>query len=82
MSFYCPRCVKNWWPYETSDGACPTCGGGTRRVQEDGDSGRVRLRDARSNIQQTEVIDTLEVWFALPPAEPKRPLARAPEKLS
>ncbi len=31
MSYYCSECVVNWWPYQTNDGSCPTCGGGTVR---------------------------------------------------
>ena len=34
MSYYCSECVVNWWPYQTRDGCCPRCGGGTTRRQE------------------------------------------------
>ncbi len=34
MSYYCSECVVNWRPYQTDDGDCPTCGGGTVRRHE------------------------------------------------
>jgi hypothetical protein len=34
MSYYCSECVVNWWPYQTDDGHCPTCGGGMVPRQE------------------------------------------------
>ncbi len=34
MTYYCAECVVNWWPFMCTDGACPVCGRGTKRVQE------------------------------------------------
>ena len=34
MSYYCSECVVNWWPYQTKQGCCPKCGGGTVLRQE------------------------------------------------
>lgn len=34
MSYYCSECVVTWWPDQTDQGQCPTCGGGTVRTQE------------------------------------------------
>lgn len=31
VTYYCPECCVNWHPFHCSDGACPECGGGTRR---------------------------------------------------
>ena len=31
MSHYCSECEVHWWPYQTTDGRCPQCGGGSRR---------------------------------------------------
>jgi hypothetical protein len=31
MTYYCPECVVNWWPYQAKDGCCPECGKGTTR---------------------------------------------------
>ena len=34
VSNVCTECVVNWMPYQTPDGRCPVCGGGTVRRQE------------------------------------------------
>jgi ssDNA-binding Zn-finger/Zn-ribbon topoisomerase 1 len=34
MSYHCPECDVNWWPYQTDRGHCPSCGAGTVRRQE------------------------------------------------
>lgn len=31
MTYYCSECVMNWHPFHCTDGACPECGGGTKR---------------------------------------------------
>ncbi len=31
MTYYCPQCVTNWYPFMCRDGACPECGTGTKR---------------------------------------------------
>ncbi|MGH2941340.1 MAG: hypothetical protein ACRDLN_00995 [Solirubrobacteraceae bacterium] len=42
MSYYCTECTVNWWAYQTDDGQCPTCGGGTvRAARHAGDSADV-----------------------------------------
>lgn len=38
MSYYCSECV-NWWPDQTDQGQCPTCGGGTAHGQEPASDG-------------------------------------------
>lgn len=34
MTYYCSECVVNWAPYQTTQGCCPECGGGTVRRHE------------------------------------------------
>jgi len=34
MSYFCPECLVNWWPYQAKGGCRPRCGGGTSRPQE------------------------------------------------
>jgi hypothetical protein len=34
MTYYCSECVMNWHPFHCIDGACPECGGGTKRSYE------------------------------------------------
>ncbi len=34
MTYFCGECCMNWWPYQCTDGCCPTCGGGTRRTYD------------------------------------------------
>ena len=34
MTYFCPDCCIAWFPYMTNGGACPECGGGTRRTNE------------------------------------------------
>ncbi|MEA2188709.1 MAG: hypothetical protein QOK16_3720 [Solirubrobacteraceae bacterium] len=34
MSYYCSECVVNWFPHQTDQGQCPTCGAGMVRKQE------------------------------------------------
>lgn len=34
MTYYCPECVMNWHPFQCAGGACPQCGGGTRRSHD------------------------------------------------
>ena len=34
MTYYCPDCVVNWHPFHCNQGACPECGGGTRRSHD------------------------------------------------
>lgn len=36
QSFYCPDCALNWTPAQAKK-ACPVCGGGTVRKQNDPD---------------------------------------------
>lgn len=31
MTYECGPCGIRWWPYHTDQGACPLCGGGTKR---------------------------------------------------
>jgi hypothetical protein len=34
MTYYCSECVMNWHPFHCTGGACPECGGGTRRSHD------------------------------------------------
>jgi hypothetical protein len=34
MTFHCPVCLINWYPYMTHAGTCMQCGSGTRQTQE------------------------------------------------
>gem|GEM_PF-2264340 len=34
MTYYCSECVMNWYPFHCTGGACPQCGGGTRRSND------------------------------------------------
>jgi uncharacterized Zn finger protein (UPF0148 family) len=49
VTYYCPECVVNWWPYQAVDGCCPVCGRGTVRRQEPAsDDADERFRAART----------------------------------
>ena len=34
MTYYCSECVVNWHPFQCPGGACPDCGGGTKRSND------------------------------------------------
>lgn len=72
MSYRCSKCDVTWWPFEARDGVCPRCGGGTRGVQETGDSGRLQVKDATARESERQLAE-LEELGALPPVEPDRP---------
>lgn len=38
MTYFCPECCVNWWPWQAKafGGSCPRCGGGTKARQEPG----------------------------------------------
>jgi hypothetical protein len=88
MTFYCPECVIEWWPYMCDAGVCPTCGRGT--IQHNGNDAtdgveqlhkaalKVRnrldtLADFETYYEQREI--TLNGLDTLPVAEPTRRLA-------
>jgi len=92
MTYYCAACCMNWWPYQTSDGACPECGGGTRRTQEpgslDADARYKAVSVARAAASgRDRAVAAFEAFYAaresrlngldtLPVAEPVRPVDR------
>jgi uncharacterized Zn finger protein (UPF0148 family) len=70
MSHHCPKCDVNWWPFQAPGGVCPRCGEGTRRVQEDGDSARLRVRDRAARDAEQQIAE-LEALGDLPTVEPR-----------
>ena len=49
MSYYCSECVVSWWPYQTDDGLCPTCGSTVGTQAQDGhDAGVSQLELAET----------------------------------
>ncbi len=34
MTYFCPDCCVNWFPFQCDKGCCPECGGGTKRTSE------------------------------------------------
>ncbi|MDX6718792.1 MAG: hypothetical protein QOJ63_1046 [Solirubrobacteraceae bacterium] len=65
MTYYCSECVMNWWPYQTFEGCCPECGGGTKRsyepVSEDAD---VRHRNVLAAAIKRERYERFEAYYA------------------
>jgi hypothetical protein len=65
MSYYCSECVVNWWPYQTDDGCCPTCGGGTIRRQEPAsDDAETLFRAVRLEAEKRDLHARFEIYYA------------------
>jgi hypothetical protein len=65
MSYYCSECVVNWSPYQTDQGCCPKCGGGTVRRQEpESDDAHSLFRSARAEAAKRELHASFEVYYA------------------
>ncbi|MGH2839757.1 MAG: hypothetical protein ACRDKY_02900 [Solirubrobacteraceae bacterium] len=65
MSHYCSECHAYWWPYQTKDGACPQCHGGTRRSYEPADdSAPLRHRNALDDARSRELHEQFEAYYA------------------
>jgi hypothetical protein len=65
MSYYCTECVVNWWPYQTRDGRCPRCGGGTvRRQERASDDADVLFAQARADAERRERHAAFEAYYA------------------
>jgi len=65
MSYYCSECVVNWWPYQTVDGRCPNCGGGTVRKQERAsDDADTLYRFARAEAAKRDLHARFEAYYA------------------
>ena len=61
MSYYCSECVVDWTPNQT-DGACPTCGGGTLRRQEsDGEAPAIEVSPLE--LAETAHLATRLCWL-------------------
>jgi hypothetical protein len=65
MTYYCNECVMNWHPYQCIDGACPECGGGTRRTSDPAsDDADVRHRAALAERIKRERYERFEAYYA------------------
>jgi hypothetical protein len=65
MSYYCSECVVNWWPYQTNQGCCPTCGGGTVRKREPAsDDADPLYRSARAEVDKRDAYARFELYYA------------------
>ncbi len=65
MTYYCTECVMNWHPYQCIDGACPGCGGGTRRSYDPAsDDADVRHRAALAERIKRERYERFEAYYA------------------
>ena len=88
MTYYCSTCVANWFPYMCNSGACPACGGGTKRTLTEPASidAVPRFNAARAATASRERHQRFEAFYedrevklngldALPVAEPHRATA-------
>ena len=65
MSYYCSECVVNWPPYQTDQGCCPKCGGGTVRRQEPASDDALSIfRSARAEASKRELYARFEIYYA------------------
>lgn len=65
MTYYCSECVMNWHPFHCNDGACPECGGGTRRSNDAASPDAVaRHQLARAAAIKRDRYARFEVYYA------------------
>ncbi len=65
MTYYCSECVVNWWPYQTTNGCCPTCGGGTvRRNEPASDEADQLHRGAKAEAERRDRHARFEAYYA------------------
>jgi len=65
MTYFCPKCVVNWYPYQAVNGCCPSCGGGTKRRSEPA-SKDADVRHLLAGIERArrERLDAFDVYCA------------------
>jgi uncharacterized Zn finger protein (UPF0148 family) len=65
MSYHCPECDVNWWPYQTDHGHCPSCGAGTvRRQERASDDAATLYRIARDEAAKRDAYERFEIYYA------------------
>ena len=65
MSHHCSECDVYWWPYQTSAGHCPQCGGGTRRSHDAPSSDAVSLhQEALAEADRRVLNRRFEAYYA------------------
>jgi uncharacterized Zn finger protein (UPF0148 family) len=65
MSYHCPECDVNWWPYQTDRGHCPSCGAGTvRRQERASDDAATLYRIARDEAAKRDAYERFEIYYA------------------
>lgn len=65
MTYYCPDCVVEWYPYMCPQGVCEQCGGGTRRHNRGhATPGVVELhKQAREQRERLDRADRFELYY-------------------
>lgn len=65
MTYRCDSCGINWLPYMTQAGACPSCGGGTRRLNEPSSDNAMALHRAlRAKGRSADMHERFEQFYA------------------
>jgi hypothetical protein len=65
VTYYCPECVVNWWPYQARGGCCPNCGGGTVFRQEPASEEADRLHNRpRTEAELRDRYERFEAYYA------------------
>ena len=65
VTYHCPDCLVNWWPYQAKRGCCPRCGGGTRLRQEPAsDDAESLFVIARVEASHRERCEAFEAYYA------------------
>jgi hypothetical protein len=74
MTYYCSECVMNWHPFQCTDGACPECGGGTKRSYDPASpDAEARHRAAVDAAAKRDRYARFEAYYAA--REQQRPFA-------
>jgi len=65
VTYHCPDCLVNWWPYQAKRGCCPRCGGGTRfRREPASDDAESLFVIARVEASHRERCEAFEAYYA------------------
>jgi predicted nucleic acid-binding Zn-ribbon protein len=65
MTYRCSKCDVNWYVFMTIKGACPSCGGGTKRTQEPASPNAKQLHEAlKAKGRAADAHDRFETYYA------------------